>query len=422
MRALFVAAIIGLVGTVTAGEHLSALPSGSDDGSGADAEVRPYEAEQQASPHPNPPPQRGEESGGLTEIYRLRIVNDSGGEIAASRDGGATWSPLGRVLRWTEKVNPRAFAASSFAPIGSVAATSVNALHIKADHNPETDRAATFSLLPEEFLGVKRAEYESFLSPDSSIYTDIAAGEGIFGGGWAPLVGDPVGLETPEGLAPLPRGYVPRRGDAIVIRVLRPARYPAQVIFENRFQGLITLQYPDGSSQVIGTVLRPVVGVGRFPGSLYAGIGRIRASHPGVIDVSVSPQGRIGAFQIIPAAHAMDPGTTYMRVKTQWMVVGPVCSTDASWEGVAPLFLRHIQPAYRAQDLRDPDWEARLLAHFLVEARVEGEWGPMPAFDLGADANAALPEWAETALLEVEALRIWFPLPPGEPDSPPANE
>jgi hypothetical protein len=396
MRALIVAMMIGLAGAGAAAEqgllHRAGAAAMETDGAG------------------------------LTEIYRLRIVNDAGGEIAGSRDGGATWSPLGRVVRWTEQVKPRAFAASSFAPTGSVAATSVNAVHVKTDHNAETDRAATFSLLPKEFLGVEKDDFESFLSPDSSIYTDIKAGDGIFGGGWAPLVGDPVDLETSRGLAPLPPGYVPRRGDTIVIRVLRPERYPAQIVFENRFQGLITLQYPDGSSQVIGAVLRPVVGVGRFPGSLYAGIGRIRAGHPGVIDVSVSPQGRIGAFQIIPAAHAMDPGTTYMRVKTQWMVVGPVCATAPSWEGVAPLFLRHIQPAYRAQDLRDADWEARLLAHFLVEAKVGGVWGPMPAFDLGANANAALPEWAETALLNVEAIRIWFPLPPAEPASLPANE
>ena len=63
-----------------------------------------------------------------------------------------------------------------------------------------------------------------------------------------------------------------------------------------------------------------------------------------------------------------------------------------------------------------------MLSHFLVEARVKGKWGPAPVFDLGADPNAPLPAWAATALLDVEALRIWFPLPPGGSESPAAGE
>ena len=309
--------MIGLVGTAAVGEQHDCSQGG--------ATLRPYVG-------PRLGRGQGDHGGSpLREIYRLRIVNDAGGEISASLDAGESWTALGRVLRWTGKINPRAFAASTFAPVGTVAATAVNAIHVKTDHSPETDRAAIFSLVPREFADLAQAEYESFLSPDSSIYTDLPGGDGIFGGGWAPLVGNPVELETAEGLAPLPRGYLPKRGDVIVIRVLRPQRDPSQIVFENRFQGLITLQYPDGACEVIGTVLRPVVGVGRFPGSLHAGIGRIRANHPGVVDISVSPKGRIGAFQIIPAEHAMDPGTTYSRVKTQWMVVGPVCATDPSW-------------------------------------------------------------------------------------------
>jgi len=381
------------------GEHLRVLPSGSDDRDRADTEVRPYVG-----------------PAGLVEIYRLRVVNDAGGKIAGSRDGGKTWTALGHVLRFTQKVNPRGFAASTWAPIGTVAATAVNAIHIKSDHDPQTDRAVIFSLAPREFSERGGGAYETSLSPDSSIYTDLPGGEGIFGGGWAPFVGNLVGLETAGGLEPLPRGYIPKRGDAMVIRVVRPARYPSQMIFENRFQGLITLQYPDGSAEIIGTVLRPVAGVGRFPGTFFAGIGRIRANHPGVIDISTSPQDRIGGFQIIPAKHAMDPGTVYIRANTQWMVVGPVCATEPSWEGVAPLFLQYLQPAYRAQDLRDPDWEAKLLSHFLVEAKLKGEWGPMPAFDLGAAREGPLPHWADTALLYVEGFRIWFPLPLESPE------
>jgi hypothetical protein len=39
------------------------------------------------------------------EVLRLRVVNDEGGEIAASRDRGASWVMLGHVLRYTHQVS-----------------------------------------------------------------------------------------------------------------------------------------------------------------------------------------------------------------------------------------------------------------------------------------------------------------------------
>jgi hypothetical protein len=344
------------------------------------------------------------------EIARIRIENAPGGAIAVSEGGG--WRTIGHVLRPAESVDRRGFTASLWAPSSAVAATAVNAVHIKVAVNQAEQRGIIFSLLPREFApGAKEPFVPEEVKPGAEIDTDIGAGTAIFGGDDSPLVGNPVFVERDGGLIPLPRDYVPARGDALVISIRRPQRYPSQLIFENRFGGFIYLQYPDGARKTIGEVLRPVLGVGRFPGSLYAAIGRLRANHPGVIDISTSPVGEIGGFQIVPANHAMSPETKYVRRLTQWMVVGPLSALDPSWEGVAPLFLHYLRPKYNAEDLHAQDWQARLLGRFLVEVEIGGKWQAMPNHSLGTSPNEPLPEWAMTALEQVEAIRILFPLP-----------
>ena len=56
----------------------------------------------------------------------------------------------------------------------------------------------------------------------------------------------------------MPDKYTPKLGDSWVIQIRRPAKYPREIIFENRFGGLITIRYPNEKPRVIGTVLRPV--------------------------------------------------------------------------------------------------------------------------------------------------------------------
>ncbi len=349
------------------------------------------------------------------EILRLRVVNEAGGAVEASRDGGLSWRRLGTVLRYTEQVNTRGYTASKWVPPGHVAATAVNAIHISAGYNAEEDRGVVFSLLPREFLTPQK-DSKSFLSPTSSIYTDLAAGEGIFGGGDAPFVGNPVYVETSGSLTPLPPGYTPRQGDILVIIVLRPEPYPLAAEFDNRPGGEVTLVYPDGSHKMLGWVIRPVAGIGRFEGSLYTGIGRLRANHAGVVDISTSPEGFLGAFQVIPVGHALSPEMGLAWTRTQWMIVGPVEEQSLLWEGLRPLFWQHLRPDYLATDLYAPDWEARLLARFLVDVEAGDGWRPMPCLRLAADPTAPLPAWAEGALSQVTRVRILFPLAdrPGE--------
>ncbi len=344
------------------------------------------------------------------ELVRVRIVNDAGGAIAASYDCGQTWHHVGSVVRYTTRVSNRGYTASKWVAPGRVAATAVNAVHIGLGVNEEEDRGIIFSILPRDFLAPP-GSYNSFLSPDSSLYTDIPAGHGIFGGGLAPFVGNLVYCETDQSeRVPLTEGYMPRRGDVLNIVVTLPAPYPVAAEIENAEGGTVALCYPDGSKRLVGWVIRPVRGIGRFAGSLYAGIGRVRANHAGVVDVSTSPVRALGAFQMIPVAHAMSPEMHFAWTKTQWMIVGPIEDESFLWGTLTPLFYQHIRPDYLTDDLCATEWRTRLLARFVVEVDTGDGWRPMPSLRLSSDPAAPLPAWANNALDEVDRIRILFPI------------
>jgi hypothetical protein len=152
------------------------------------------------------------------------------------------------------------------------------------------------------------------------------------------------------------------------------------------------------------------VGIGRFLGTQYADIGRIRAAHPGVICVSTSPAGQVGGFQIIPRDHAMSPELTYVRVKTQWMVVGPLWALDPSWEGLPPLFSDYLYPAFIPA--LNPDGSVNddaqgadvFLDRFTVRGRYDDAENP--------EEYELLREFVylhHTALEKLTHLRIYFP-------------
>lgn len=351
------------------------------------------------------------------EVARLRIENKKDGVIAGSSDGGQTWTPLGTLAVPTTKVNPRGYNASKYGPSGTVVATAVNAIHLKAGQNTKENRGIIWSLAPAAEDDAGRQSLQSEVSPGSAAYTDIPGGTGIFGGIYTPFVGNPILLDNEKNnqLKPLPDDYVPALGDVWTILIERPRRYPREIIFENRFGGLISIEYRGEKPRVIGQVLRPVQGVGRFIGSYFSEVGRLRANHNGVIDISTSPRGLIGSFQIVPANHAMSPETHYVRELTQWMVIGPVNALDPSWEGVAPLYSDFLRPRYD-----QADWDAGtiegLLGRFRFEVKKQGktEWEEMP--NLSMKPGAPLPRWAGTALSNVTHLRIAFPFTWTEPE------
>lgn len=306
---------------------------------------------------------------------------------------------IGRVIVPANRVNQEGYTASGSAGVCEVAATAVNAIHIKTNQNG--NKGVIFSLLPAEFLE-KPKDYKSYYSKSSSIITDIKAGTQIFGGKYSPLVGNKVYYKMASDSSefiPIPKGYVPQIGNVIKISVSVPAKYPSEIIFENRFGGFVTEIFTNGKQKVIAQVLKPVAGVGRFDGSKFVGVGRIRANHTGVICISTSPYGEIGGFQIIPENHAMSPEMQNARLLTQWLVIGPLSAFDPSLEGVAPLFKYFIRPVYFPLT-KDTSVE-EILNRFIVQVKIRyGEWQRMPTV-VGRD---------DDALKDVTHIRILFPI------------
>jgi hypothetical protein len=340
----------------------------------------------------------------MIEMYRIKIPNVKGGTIEVSENGGKSWQNIGNVLQPTDRISNQGYTASRWVDDGDIAAVAVNAVHIKTDFNIQDDRGVIFSISPKEaFYGAG--------SEEASIFTNIRAGESIFGGGYSPFVGNKIfKMGTSGELYKIKTGFIPQIGDTFLIIVERPARYPKEIVFENRFGGLITIKYIDGETRYIGQVLRPIEGVGRFLGSEYADVGRLRANHAGVICIATSPLGLIGGFQIIPAGHGMSKEMITARTLTQWMVIGPVNALDPSFEGVAPFFKYYLQPHYNEDDIDHPDWKKRLLERFLVEVKYKDKdsWQMMPVYYM--DLKKPLPKWSNTAMEGITHIRILFPI------------
>jgi len=303
--------------------------------------------------------------------YRLRLENRSGGKIEIV-SGGKT-AALGAVVVPANSVNTKGYRDSGRSPRGEVIATAANGLHIKVAQNTSDPdfpdgRGVLFSILPRE-LGLVGESYQSYKDTSSSIITDISAGTTIFAEE-APFVGSKVFIELDSRLKPLPRDYRPQEGDFIVIEMVPPSKKARAIEFENRFGGQVKVVYGGRSKKVVAVVYKPVMGTGRFDGSIYVGQSRVRANHHGVIDVSTVPRAdkpfdgvkdNRGGFQIVPACHAMDEEMLKAREGTQWMVIGPPNATDPPIDGTAPLFRGYIRPSDR------------------VECRIDGgSWEPLP--------------------------------------------
>ena len=164
-----------------------------------------------AGPEARTPPEIAPEaSAARRELLRLRIVNAPGGNITASRDGGATWVPLGTVVKPAWTVNGAGYTASKWAGDSSVAAIATNGIHIKIANDKASGRGIVFSLCPGgEPVGEAGVERDS----GAVVFTDIPGGDSIFGGGIGPLVNDPVTVERAGKRVALPPGYVNKEVD-----------------------------------------------------------------------------------------------------------------------------------------------------------------------------------------------------------------
>ncbi len=342
-------------------------------------------------------------------LYTLRIDNSKNGAVAVQNVGSELWETIGQVVSPVRGVNLRGFSASRWAKPGTVAASAVNAIHIGLGAHAREARGVVFSIIPEDELKQTQATAFNRLA---SVVVNIHPGTKIFGGHYAPFAGNPVRILRDQVLVTVDATLEPRNGDQIFIDVRIPDPFPEWISFQNKFGGVIKVKFPEASTAItIGQVLRPAVGVGRFKGTEYSSRGRIRAVHPGVIDVDCSWLGDIGGFQIIPAEHAMDPEMVRAKTMSQWMVVGPVKLGDTDLAGQAPLFLDYLAPRYDQSDLQFKNWPYRLLERFQVVGRQNNDPDHVAMLpEKNYPLDLPLPKEALTDLNDYNELTIYFPI------------
>jgi len=321
-----------------------------------------------------------QQAGQAEPAYTLRIVNGRGGPIQVHLGASGSWVTLGHVLVPASRTAP-GFGAARWAQRNSVAATAVHGIRIKVGRGEFPDM---ISLVPREFTKIPDF-YGGHIPGDSGIRTDIGSGKSLFRE-WAPLAGSPVSLEMGGGgRMPLPEDYKPAAGDVLLINVSLDPDAPREIVFENRKEGAVTASSPGREPVRIGTVRQPVLGVGRFDGTSYTGVGSINTNHPGVITVSTAPvvntskdEGappeRRGGFMISPANHVGDQAKGMPQV----MGVAPL-PDEPSWEGRFPLFGGAIGLLRNA---------ASPASGYHVDMQVDGgPWEPLPAI-VGKDSDA----------------------------------
>jgi hypothetical protein len=325
---------------------------------------------------------------GKIELHRLRIVNRHDGAIQVSTDHGATWQLIGRVVA-PARTCAEGYLAVQYAKPGTVAAIAVHGLRIRTGADDPTVHAPlVLAIEPAQYGASTDASispnkgFGGYISGTAGIYTDIPAGTSLFRE-LAPLVGDPVYLESGSGrLLPLPHSFQPEgHGETLVIPVIAPKNSLISVTFENKPGGAVEATFTDGTTKQITAVVQPVQGIGRFDGTAYTGVGRLNTAHTGVITVSTAPidgalpegegRERRGGFQISPAWHNARTAEAGSPVI---MTVGGPGARRRELEGMPPLF----RDAIGLDDAK--------AAH--VEVSVDnGPWEPMPTI-LGARPDA----------------------------------
>jgi len=302
---------------------------------------------------------------------------------------------LGVVRALPVRTNWPAFTASKWAPHQTVCATAVNAIHILVD--VENERGRIFSIVP--VITVAPAA-----PPGAFFSIDSPAGTGMFGG-FAPMTGSRVFIEHSDGnrrpIVPLHGDALPmKQGDVLIIESSLPEDpYTWMVDIENRPGGRVIAWTQSGPS-VVARVMRPVGGVGRFGGTEFQGIGRVRASHPGVIDIATSPRDVAGGIQIMPLMHALtSTELAYVWSAAQWMILAPPPG-EGPLEGTPPLF-KGLVPGTQLYDHgRLPDLWSTYGRKPLVLARFDGgPWRRLPPLSGQVD----------DVLRNLTHLRIYYP-------------
>ena len=295
---------------------------------------------------------------------------------------------LGKVLMTPSKTNWPAYTASKWCTPSTVCASAVNAVHILI--NVENDRGRIISLVPSITVAPAAAQ-GAFFS------LEMEAGTGIFGG-YAPLVGSKVTIESDEGERDLTD--VPKENETLIIRTELPeAPKNFMVEIENRPGGRV-ITFGKKGCEVVARVIHKLGGIGRFGGSIYQNNGRIRASHAGVICVATSKRDTVGGFQIMPLKHALTSTEMISSWNmTQWLIISPL-PNHPDLEGREPLYKNSFLPGTQLND-KLPDLFNQYGRRPLVICRINGgEWERLPEVSGKSD----------DALKDVTHLRLYFPV------------
>jgi len=328
----------------------------------------------------------------LNYHFKISIENKEGGRITLtnllSHEGRDEPIEVGRVLRRATSVRSESFRASEHGEPSTVIASAVNAIHLKVHSQATMGKGATISIYPKELYGKSLQGNPEPFRP-YAIYTDIPAGASLFGGGFSPIPGSPVTVIRNGKRSKLEFGYVPSLGDIFEIEVTEPEEPLKRIVFQNVENGRVIVEWVRGTKQVVAKVVKPVRGVGRFEGSVLSPQNSIRAVHSAVIDISTSPKGRVGGFQIVPSQHVVSKEMVKAVVLPQYMLV----SWNQPLLGGAPLFSGYLFPRVASEQTSvDTPYEKALseIPH-LPRVKILGDFGqgfrPLPTLE-GRNENA----------------------------------
>lgn len=283
---------------------------------------------------------------------------------------------VGRVLAFPTSSRHPGFTASKYGIGGQIIASAANTHHIQID--VEEGAGRTMSIVPMRTYVAASGENSSF----------VIEGEGGLGiwGEYAPYVGSPVYIINQAGQPVLfntPQVY--KFAKAIEIRVYEPDDTIEYFQVENKLRGRAWYHDATGDHD-FGVVEQTVSSTGRFEGTVYEGVGMVRANHPGVVCISTSERGRVGGFQIVPRSHTFSHELQRTRKMSQYIVLRGPEFEDLT--GQPPFYRGHVRPG-------DETAQNRMAGR--VICMINGEWQDVPEVS----------GLTEHSLEHIEAFRIY---------------
>lgn len=323
--------------------------------------------------------------------FEIHIPYKVGADVTVVTDRNMLYK-IGTVTRLPNKTRYPSYTASAWGKESCICASAVNAVHILV--SKEQNKGRTLSIIPENTIAPAAGTNAAFV-------LSTKAGHGPFGL-WAPYVGASVFVSkscTGE-TVPLSANFKFENGDILIIRSTKAKSNskPYMVDFENHPGGRIII-YDNHGFHTGGRVLKPVLGTGRFGGTKFQDVSRLRANHCGVIDLSTSPVGKIGGFQIIPIEHSITSKEMQsVWWLTQWMIVMNN-SDESGIKATYPLFKGALIPG-GASDEKTNDTIFTYGRKSLALVRINGgEWQKIPEI-IGKN---------DYALKDVTHIRIYMP-------------